>query len=175
LENHSSFAHFQASAMFIEITPVDYFNTRHAQDLTQLLNEYAQDAMGGQQALSESAQKNLCKTLAKMNTAHSFICYVDNQAAGLINCFEGFSTFKAKPLLNIHDVYINSKYRGLGISQKLLNTVEELAQSLDCCKITLEVLAGNTIAQSAYKNFGFEGYQLDDELGVAEFWQKPLL
>jgi ribosomal protein S18 acetylase RimI-like enzyme len=52
--------------------------------------------------------------------------------------------------------------------------VEELAGRLGCCKLTLEVLEGNSIAQAAYRSLGFDAYQLDPSLGKALFWEKKL-
>ena len=52
--------------------------------------------------------------------------------------------------------------------------VERLARERGCCKVTLEVLEGNTSAQAAYRRAGFEGYQLDPLMGRAMFWQKWL-
>ncbi|MCK5098359.1 MAG: GNAT family N-acetyltransferase, partial [Desulfobacteraceae bacterium] len=117
---------------------------------------------------------NLALALSKVPHAFSVLCYVDDRPAGLVNCFEGFSTFKCKPLINIHDMYVSNEFRGLGISQKLLTCVEEKAQEKGCCKITLEVLEGNKTAQSAYVKYGFTGYELDPVLGKALFWQKSL-
>ena len=91
-----------------------------------------------------------------------------------MNCFEAFSTFACKPLVNIHDIAVSSEFRGKGISQKMLAVVEEIARKKGCCKITLEVLQGNRVAQNAYRKFGFDNYALDPEAGHAEFWQKSL-
>ncbi len=102
------------------------------------------------------------------------ICYIDDKPAGLANCFQAFSTFKCKPLINIHDVVVAIKFRGLGISQLLLAKVEERAKEIGCCKITLEVLEGNETARKSYNKFGFEGFELDPEVGKALFWQKTL-
>ena len=57
---------------------------------------------------------------------------------------------------------------------KILAKVEEVARERKCCKLTLEVLEGNKIAQNAYRSFGFEGYELDPKIGKAMFWQKIL-
>ena len=78
-------------------------------------------------------------------------------------------------MLNIHDVIVIEKYRGRGISKKMLNKAEEIAISLGCCKLTLEVLEGNTIAQGAYKSCGYSGYELNPKMGKAMFWQKKLM
>ena len=102
------------------------------------------------------------------------LAIVDGSPAGMAVCFEGFSTFACKPLLNIHDIIVIKEYRGRGISKRLLAKAEEIATGLGCCKLTLEVLEGNTIAQAAYKASGFAGYELDPRMGKAMFWQKKL-
>ncbi len=131
--------------------------------------------MGGGKPLNENVKNNLVQELSKLPHAFSVIAYVNDQPAGLVNCFEAFSTFLCKPLINIHDVIVLNKYRGNGISQKMLEKVEEIAREKDCCKVTLEVLSNNEIAKSAYSKFGFSAYELDPKAGVALFWQKPLI
>lgn len=153
---------------------VDYKDPTQAADLIQLLNEYAKDPMGGNKPLAESTQKNLAKALSERNDAFSIIAYDNDTPIGLINCFEGFSTFKCKPLMNIHDLCVSEKSRGKGVGRLLLQAAEELALERKCCKLTLEVLEGNRIAIQAYKNFGFEGYELDPKMGKATFWEKSI-
>ena len=157
-----------------EILTADFSNPTHAQAIVYLLNEYAKDDMGGGEPLSTFTQANLVKEMAKRPTCHAAIAFVDGKPAGLINCFEGFSTFACKPLLNIHDVVVLAEFRGQGISSQLLKKAEAIAESLGCCKLTLEVLEGNKLAQAAYIANGFAGYQLDPEMGGAMFWQKKL-
>lgn len=97
-----------------------------------------------------------------------------DKAVGLITSFEGFSSFAAKPLLNLHDIAVLPEHRGQGIALALLSCAENYARSIGCCKLTLEVLQGNIPARRAYEKFGFEGYKLLDEQGYAMFWQKKL-
>ena len=130
--------------------------------------------MGGGVPLSAGVKDNLVKALSNIPHAFSLICYVDSKPAGLINCFEAFSTFQCKPLINIHDVMVLTDFRGLGISQLMMGKVEEIAKSKGCCKLTLEVLEGNEVAQSSYKKFGFSGYELNPVTGKALFWEKPV-
>jgi ribosomal protein S18 acetylase RimI-like enzyme len=56
----------------------------------------------------------------------------------------------------------------------LLAEVETIARERGCGKLTLEVLEGNEPAKRAYRNFGFDAYQLDPALGQALFWQKTV-
>jgi ribosomal protein S18 acetylase RimI-like enzyme len=160
--------------MNVEVFIADYHNPKHAYDLGWLLNQYARDPMGGGGALPGEITDNLARELAKRPQAFSVLCYVDGEPAGLVNCVEGFSTFLCKPLVNIHDVAVVKAFRGLKLSHKMLSLVEVEARARGCCKLTLEVLQGNRVAQGSYQAFGFGGYELDPTLGAALFWQKLL-
>ncbi|MBU2978726.1 GNAT family N-acetyltransferase [Alteromonas sp. C1M14] len=160
--------------MKITIVRADYADKAHQKDIPFLLSDYAADPMGGGAPLSEQVYSNLVAKLATLPHAFSVIAYVDGQPAGLTNCFEAFSTFACKPIINIHDICVRKPFRGLGVSQKLLEEVEKIATHKGCCKITLEVLSNNVVAKNAYQKFGFSSYQLDPEAGEAVFWQKSL-
>jgi len=158
----------------IEILQADYGNAEHAQALVRLLDMYARDAMGGGHPLSEQVKQALVPELARRPHAFSVLAFADGEAAGLVNCFEGFSTFACKPLINIHDVAVADAYRRRGIAQQMMRYVENIARQRGCCKLTLEVLQGNRNAQQMYGKLGYAGYQLDAATGAALFWQKGL-
>jgi ribosomal protein S18 acetylase RimI-like enzyme len=160
--------------MTIRIIQANYNDKQHGRHIIEMLDCYAQDPMGGNQALSDFTAQNLVFELANRKNAISILAYVEGQPAGLLNCFEGFSTFKCKSLINIHDLIVATEFRGKGLSTKMLKMVEEIAIERNCCKLTLEVLENNVIAINSYKKFGFENYQLDPIMGKAEFWQKNL-
>jgi hypothetical protein len=92
--------------MKIDIIEADYSNPEHAKDLLYLLNCYAKDPMGGAEELSQYAKENLISSLKQIPDAVTILAYVNSKPAGLINAFGGFSTFKCKPLLNIHDLAV---------------------------------------------------------------------
>lgn len=146
----------------------------HAHAIIFLLNEYSKDQMGGGKALTEYARLNLVSELKKRPHAFAILAFNDTEPVGLAICIEGFSSFACKPLLNIHDMMVLQKFRGKKYSRTLLAKAEQLAKERGCCKLTLEVLEGNAIAQNAYRAFGFEGYELDPQMGKALFWQKTL-
>ena len=160
--------------MEIELIVADYSNPKHRDDLLFLLNAYALDPMGGQEPLGDYTRENLCEELASRPHVFTILCYVDAEPAGICNCVEGFSTFRAKPLVNIHDIAVVAEFRGLGLSHRMLEKTEEVARVRGCCKLTLEVLQGNEVAQQSYRKFGFSGYELDPLLGSALFWEKKL-
>ncbi|MFJ5295966.1 GNAT family N-acetyltransferase [Pseudomonas sp. NPDC088368] len=156
------------------VLQASYTNPVHAEAIGFLINQYAEDAMGGGESLSQDAREQLALELAKRPHAFSVLAFISGEPVGLVNCFEGFSTFACRPLVNIHDVVVIASARGLGISQKMLAKVEEIARQRGCCKMTLEVLEGNEVAQGAYRKLGFSDYQLDPKMGKALFWQKAL-
>jgi ribosomal protein S18 acetylase RimI-like enzyme len=160
--------------MEIKLQLADYNNKQQGADLVMLLNAYACDPMGGGEPLSDFTQANLVSALAQRTDAFTVLCYVDGQPAGLVNCIEGFSTFKCQPLVNIHDVVVSAQFRGQGLSKKMLAEVEKVSKQKGCCKLTLEVLQGNKVAQKAYQKVGFSGYELDPEMGGAMFWEKKI-
>jgi GNAT superfamily N-acetyltransferase len=158
----------------IDIIDADLDSPHHARAILSLLNAYALDIMGGKEALSDHVQSHLIDELKKRPAAHVVLAFVDHEPAGLLIALEGFSTFSCKPLLNIHDVVVTHNYRGHGISKRLMGRAEEIARQTGCCKLTLEVLEGNQVAQNLYQSCGYEGYSLDQTMGKALFWQKKL-
>ena len=158
----------------LQIKRVDYLNAQDAQALVFLLDAYSQDPMGGGEALQPENAARLCNDMARIAGAASFIAWLEAKPIGLINCFEGYSTFKAKPLLNVHDIAVLSGHRGEGVGQALLKAAEDYARKRGCCKLTLEVLSGNAQALSSYKRFGFTQYELAAAAGQAQFMQKWL-
>ncbi len=156
------------------IVEANLADPRHAEAVVSLLDEYAADPMGGGEPLSEYARNNLVSELAARASIRIVLAFEGDDPAGIALCIEGFSTFSCRPLVNIHDLAVSSKYRGRGIGRELIAQVERIARATGCCKITLEVLEGNAPAQSLYRSCGFAGYQLDPELGRAMFLQRLL-
>lgn len=153
----------------------DYYNPRHADAIVYLLDNYARDPMGGGQPLSDEVKRKLVPELAKLPHAFSVLCFIADRPAALANCFYGFSTFACKPLINVHDITVHQDFRGMRLSQVVLQFIEEDAIKKGCCKLTLEVLQGNQVAHSAYSKFGFVPYELNVSHGKAMFMEKKLI
>ena len=160
--------------MSLTVVPLDLSDLAQAEIWLQLLDHYAQDPMGGGDGLSEYAKLNLVATMREVPGFHGALAWLDGKAVGLIDCFAGFSTFAARPLLNIHDIVVHADVRGQGIGQALLAWAEQRARELGCCKLTLEVLSNNQRAMASYRQAGFVPYELDPEAGQALFLQKTL-
>lgn len=157
----------------LTIALADYRDARDAADVVALLDAYARDPMGGGAPLRDEVKARLTGDLAANPHAFSLIARLDDRAVGLANCFTGYSTFAAAPLVNIHDLAVLPEARGRGVGRALLAAVEAEALKRGACKVTLEVLSGNP-ARHLYAAYGYGDYQLDPATGHALFWQKRL-
>ena len=160
--------------MLVDILPADLSSAIHTDAILDLLNDYASGLSGGGTPLPLHVRTNLIPALQKRPNALVLLGFADGEPAALAICFEGFSTFACRPLLNIHDFMVAQRFRGRGLGRQLLAAVEQSARERGCCKLTLEVLEGNTVARQLYTSFGFAGYTLDPAMGSAQFWQKTL-
>jgi ribosomal protein S18 acetylase RimI-like enzyme len=170
-------AHATAAEPLVRVCRADYANPSHAAALVDMLDAYARDPMGGGAPLSAFAKAQLVPSLAARPHAFSVLAFLGEdgtQAVGLVNCMEGFSTFACQPLVNVHDLAVRPGYRGQRIGERMLELVEHIARERGACKLTLEVLQGNTGALRLYQRVGFANYQLDPAMGHAQFLQKSL-
>lgn len=170
-------SHSSIKRVVIFMFHIRQVNFRDAKDraaFIYVLDSYARDPMGAGHPLADDVRARLCDDLAGLSYAVSYLAWAHDEPVGLINGFVGYSTFKARPLINIHDIAVVPDRRGQGVGRKLLDAMQQHAQALGCCKMTLEVLSGNEPARLAYLKYGFEDYALDPEVGTAMFMQKWL-
>jgi GNAT superfamily N-acetyltransferase len=159
----------------VTVELIQLSDSGHRAALVDLLDQYAQDPMGGGEGLPDSTRSVLADSLRARNDYVGLLAFEAGQAIGLANCFEGFSTFAARPLLNIHDLVVRREHRGRGVGRQLLTAIEAEARRRGCCKLTLEVLSDNRTAIASYERFGFVAYQLQPNAGHALFYEKKLV
>ena len=158
----------------IEIIEADLDRDDHRHSVLELINAYARDPMGNGQPLPSRVKNELIPGLRNHPTTLIFLAWCDGRAVGIAVCFIGFSTFAARPLINIHDLAVLPGNRGGGVGKKLLAAVEERARAMNCCKVTLEVLENNRRALKVYTAAGFAQATYKAEAGGALFFAKPL-
>jgi GNAT superfamily N-acetyltransferase len=139
----------------ISVVVADLAEPTHAAATLQLLDAYAADPMGDGKPLSAAARRDLISGLKQHPTTLVFLAYHGDEPVGLAICFRGFSTFAARPLVNISDYFVLPAHRGAGVGRKLLAAIEDRARALACCKLTLEVQENNRRAQKIYAHAGF--------------------
>ena len=151
----------------VEATTIkaDISSSKHRDDIQSLFGEYA--------AISGSIiDDNVAGKLFELSYFKGFICYKNDEPLGFAVCFESFSSYKCKQVLNIHDFMISASYRGKGYGRILMDAIEQFGKDNDYLKLTLEVNESNSNDKKLYASFGFEDYRvaLNDQL----HWQKYL-
>jgi ribosomal protein S18 acetylase RimI-like enzyme len=130
---------------------------------------YCRDEFGDSQPLAPDVRQQLIPGLVKHGGARVFLAFDGPQPLGVAICLIGFSSFRAKPLLNIHDIAVSPAARGKGIGRKLLEAVEAEARALGCGKVTLEVRSDNQRAMALYRSVGFKSTEPE-----TYFWSQKL-
>jgi ribosomal protein S18 acetylase RimI-like enzyme len=149
----------------VEIVRADYSDPDQRLVIPYLLNVYATDLLGFRSGLEPHVLEHLVPGLEKTSHAVVLLARVHGEYVGMAICFLGFSTFHAKPLMNIHDFMVLPDFRDQGVGKALLKKIETIAIDLDCCKMTLEVQENNTAARRLYRRFGYKDSFLDPEAG----------
>ena len=119
-------------------------------------------------------RESLVDGLRNHPTTLIWLAYDGDIAVGIAVCFLGFSTFAARPLINVHDLAVLPDNRRQGIGRRLLDAVEQAAREMGCCKLTLEVQENNHQARKTYAAAGFRQAEYEKAAGGSLFMSKPL-
>ncbi len=158
--------------MSVRVAQADLANPQHAAGIVTVLDTYASDPVGGGKPLAPDVRRRLIPALREQPTALVLLAFDGDEPVGIAVCFFGFSTFQARPLLNVHDLAVLPEWRGRGVGQALLAAAEERARARGGCKLTLEVQDENWRARRAYDRFGFVDFTLAGS--ATRFLTKPL-
>ena len=162
------------STQSITIIEADFENPDHRDAAVRLIDAYSRDPMAAGEALKPHVYAELGEALRAFPTKTVFLALSGESPVGVCVCFLGFSTFYARPLLNVHDLGVLEECRGKGVGAALLDAAEEKARELGCCKLTLEVFDNNP-ARRLYERSGYRQYVLGTgEAGKALFYSKTL-
>ena len=160
--------------MRVRVARADLDNYRDAAAVVDMIDMYASGETARGTPLPDAVKVAMVPGLRAQPGALVFLAWADATPVGVEVCFFAYSTFAAKPLLNVHDLAVAKEHRGQGISVMLLNAAEDVARERGCCKLTLEVLEKNERARGVYRKFGFADYQLDPRMGPAMMMEKKL-
>ena len=157
----------------VEIVRADLNDPAHARAVLELLDAFAREPVSGGSPLEPEVRERLISGLRRHATTLILLAREADRYIGTAVCFIGFSTFFARPLLNIHDLTVLRDHRGKGIGRLLMQEVESAARAMDCCRITLEVREDNSGARRLYDREGYRGKSETDGIRYL-FMQKRL-
>jgi ribosomal protein S18 acetylase RimI-like enzyme len=139
------------------IEPIRWERGDHRQALVELLDHYARQPSGGGRPLEADVRRRLPDAFAALPGAFALLASCQERPVGLATCLTSFSTFRAAPRINIHDLVVHAEYRGRGIGRQLIAAVRDEAVRRHACAVTLEVRCDNSAARRLYAREGFEG------------------
>jgi ribosomal protein S18 acetylase RimI-like enzyme len=139
-----------------------------------MLNHYASDPLGQGKPLDVSILDKVLQDLNEHPSVLPYLALLDNQPVGFATCFLGYSTFKAAPLVNIHDIAVLPDCRRRGIGTALLDAITKEASLIGCCRLTLEVRDDNPAAMALYRRNGFDVSTPGGEPVLHHLMEKPL-
>jgi ribosomal protein S18 acetylase RimI-like enzyme len=155
--------------MELSILQVDLQNTGHCSQVIKLLDDYMKDPMGNNRPMPDGLAPQIISGLKQHSGFLGFFVMAGDQFAGLANCNVNFSTFQAKPLINIHDFIVAPECRNIGAGHFLLRGIINYASQNGYCRVNLEVREDNQTAKSLYKKMGFS-----DCVPRMMFWERKL-
>ncbi len=139
----------------VTIRAADWDSAADCAAVVQLLDAYSREPIEGGEPLSAFAMEHVVAGLKIEPGGVVLLAFVESRAVGIAVCFRSFSTFAARPLINLHDLAVLPEFRGNGIGGRLLDAVCQQARELGCCKVTLEVRESNAAAERLYRRHGF--------------------
>ncbi len=148
---------------------VDLNNEMHCKSLIYLLDIYMLDEMGNGKPMGKDMAPRIIEGLKDHKGYLGFFVLAEGSFVALANCNKNFSSFKAMPVINIHDFVVHPNYRGKGVGKFLLDSIDVFAEQNGYCKINLEVREDNSIAQKLYLKMGYN--QCSPNM---YFWEKNL-
>jgi len=153
--------------MKLEFIQIDLLNQEHADALIMLLDCYMQDPMGSEAPMPEGLAPKIIEGLKNYPGYLGFLVKAESRYVALANCNKNFSTFKAKPLINIHDFVVHPDFRGKGAGRFLLDEIAAYGEKNGYCRVNLEVRHDNESAKKLYLKAGF-----DECKPPMHFWER---
>lgn len=84
------------------------------------------------------------------------IAEIDGDFGGMCLYFSSFSTWRGKPGIYIQDIFVEGRFRGRKIGERLLRAVAERGLAKGAAYLRLSVEADNHGAQGFYTHLGIE-------------------
>lgn len=158
----------------VEIVLADLDRGPHRRAILEVLSAYAEEPVVAGRPLPEAVRHSVLDGLRAHPTTEIVLAFEADRPLGMAVCFVSFSTFRARRVLNIHDLAVVASARGRGVGRALLGAVEARALALGCCKLTLEVREDNRIARGLYQSFGFADFAPGEVRTPTFFLEKPI-
>ena len=159
-------------AMLLRIVEADLSRSDHGEILVELLDDFVRDPAVAGRPLEPAVRGSVVERMRAHPMVRAWLAFYGDAPVGFAVGIVSFSTFAAKPVLNVHDLGVREKARGRGVGRALLLALENAAREAGCCKLTLEVRQDNARARTLYRSFGFGDFTPGSDAVPALFLEK---
>lgn len=104
--------------------------------------------------LKKSDEKRLKQHIFDDHHFEAFLVQENSQFIGYFITYFTYSSYTAKPILYIEDIFIQKAYRNKGYGKKILSFCSDYAREKGCDRIDWTALKKNTQAHAFYKKIG---------------------
>ena len=134
----------------LTIEPVNQHNFSVFLDLIRKLAEYEK-----LEPPDQAAETRLKRdALSKPPKFHAYLGFLYGEVVGYVIFCMTYSSFLAKPVLYLEDIFVLEKWRRQGMGAQLFNFCLEQASKLGCGKMEWCVLDWNRSAMNFYEKHG---------------------
>ena len=128
--------------------------SKHIKDVGRLFDLYRQFY---KYKKNLRASTNFIKQRILNNESTIFICYSKTlEGAGFVQLYETFDSLNINKKLILYDLYVDKKYRRLGIGKKLMLQAKDYAIKKRIKIVELSTAINNKKAQSLYESLDYE-------------------
>ncbi|HLO78928.1 MAG TPA: GNAT family N-acetyltransferase [Magnetospirillum sp.] len=85
----------------------------------------------------------------------ALLAEADGQPVGMLTFLTLYSSWRGRPALMIHDLFVRETARGLGAGKALVERLRAIAEQRGCCRVDVNVLDWNEKARGFYAALGF--------------------
>ncbi|WP_462247514.1 GNAT family N-acetyltransferase [Ekhidna sp.] len=100
--------------------------------------------------------KNFLGARIKNEDSEIFVCSDKGELVGFVQLYPLFSSTRMKKFWLLNDLFVDSNYRGKGLSLKLIEQAKDLVRKTGACGMFLETEITNTIGNKLYPRAGFQ-------------------
>lgn len=113
------------------------------------------DALAGYEKLAPPDAEAKKRLIADMNGRYdAYLCEHEGKPAGYAFVFETYSSFQARPILYLEDLFVLPGLRGKGVGYALFIAMIEEGKRRGCCRMEWSVLDWNQLAIDFYRRLG---------------------
>jgi GNAT superfamily N-acetyltransferase len=137
----------------MQIVKIEQNLLHHLDQLYILFDQYrifykkSSDINGAKKFLQDRITKNESVIFVSINE--------ENAMTGFTQLYPLFSSTRMKRLWLLNDLFVDSKYRGQGISVALIDKAKEHCRITNACGLMLETTKTNDIGNNLYPKTGF--------------------